>query len=131
IYTRFKISFWKQDPPKPTEAFKNFGPIRESIPTALATSSTLAPVTSQSSETALIEETRCARNALATSFDNSDDQRFVVKIRSRGTQRAYICTNASIASTFSPPINTRSGLYKSSIAVPSAKNSGLERTWKL
>jgi hypothetical protein len=31
----------------------------------------------------------------------------------------------------SPPINTRDGFIKSATAVPSAKNSGLERTWKL
>jgi hypothetical protein len=61
------MSFLKQDPPKPTEAFKNFGPIRESIPIALATSSTSAPVASQSSEMELIEETRWARKALAVS----------------------------------------------------------------
>ena len=31
---------------------------------------------------------RCARNALATSLESSEDQRFVVMIRSRGTQWA-------------------------------------------
>ena len=36
----------------------------------------------------LMDEMRWARNAFATSFDNSDDQRLVVIIRSRGTQRA-------------------------------------------
>lgn len=30
---------------------------------------------------------------------------------------------------FSPPIKTRSACCKSSTAVPSAKNSGFERTW--
>ena len=82
------MSFWKQEPPKPTEAFKNLGPIRESLPIALATSSTSAPVASQRAEIELIDEIRWARKALATSFESSDDQRLVVMIFSRGTQRA-------------------------------------------
>jgi len=88
MYTRFRISFWKQDPPKPTEAFRNFGPMRESCPMARATSSTFAPVTSHNSEIALIEDTRWARKALATSLDSSDDHKFVVRMRSLGTQEA-------------------------------------------
>ncbi len=82
------MSFWKHDPPNPTEAFRNFGPMRESLPMALATSSTSAPVASQSAEIELIEEMRWARKAFATSFESSDDQRLVVMIRSRGTHRA-------------------------------------------
>jgi hypothetical protein len=82
------MSFWKQEPPNPTELFRNFGPMRLSLPIALATSSTSAPVASQSAEIELIDEMRCARNALATSLESSDDQRLVVMIRSRGTQRA-------------------------------------------
>src|SRR5690606_27520109 len=105
----------------------NLEPIRESWPIAFATSSTLAPVTSHNSEIELIDETRCAKKAFATSLDNSDDHKLVVKIRSRGTQLAYIFTNAAMASSFSPPINTRSGSCRSDTAVPSAKNSGLER----
>jgi hypothetical protein len=54
----------------------------------LATSSTSAPVASHRAEIELIEEIRCARKAFATSLESSDDQRFVVMIRSRGTQRA-------------------------------------------
>ena len=73
---------------KPTEDLRNFGPIRLSVPMACATSSTLAPVASQSAEIALIEEIRWARNALAVSLDNSEDQRLVVIIFSRGTQEA-------------------------------------------
>lgn len=65
IYTKFKISFWKQLPPNPTEACKNFDPIRESSPTARATSETSAPVASQTAESEFILEMRCARNALA------------------------------------------------------------------
>jgi hypothetical protein len=82
------MSFWKHEPPKPTEAFRNFGPMRESRPMALATSSTSAPVASHRAEIELIDEIRCARKALATSFESSDDQRLVVMMRSRGTQRA-------------------------------------------
>ena len=82
------MSFWKQEPPKPTEALRNFEPIRESLPMALATSSTSAPVASQSAEMELMEEMRWARKALATSLESSEDQRLVVMIRSRGTQLA-------------------------------------------
>src|SRR5215212_1255270 len=111
------MSFWKQEPPKPTEAFKNFGPMRESLPIALATSSTSAPVASHKAEIELIEEMRCARKALATSLDNSDDHRLVVMMRSRGTQCAYTSTSVLIATSppavRSPPISTRSGEIKS------------------
>ena len=61
--------------------------MRESAPTTAATSSTSAPVTSQRAEMELMEETRCARNALATSLESSADQRPVLSIRSAGTQR--------------------------------------------
>ena len=62
--------------------------MRLSMPIAWATSSTLAPVSSQSAAMALIELMRCARKALAVSFESSLDQTFVVRIRSRGTQWA-------------------------------------------
>lgn len=88
IYTRFKISFWKHDPPYPTDAFKNLLPIRTSDPIALAISSISASVCSHKAVIELIEETRCAKNAFATSFDNSDDQRLVVIIFSDGTHCA-------------------------------------------
>src|SRR6187402_104625 len=91
------MSFWKQEPPNPTDAFRNFGPIRESIPMAFATSLTSAPVFSHNSESALMEETRCAKKALAVSFDNSDDQTLVVNILSGLTQLAYTFANALIA----------------------------------
>src|SRR5271154_4150265 len=107
------MSFWKQDPPNPTEAFRNFGPILESRPIALATSSTSAPVASHRAEIELIDEIRCARNAFATSFESSEDQRLVVMIRSRGTQRAYTSartlTAAAPSGVRSPPMRTRSG----------------------
>jgi len=47
------------------EAFKNFGPIRESIPIAFATSFTLASVCSHNSEIALIDLIGCSKNSLA------------------------------------------------------------------
>jgi hypothetical protein len=50
------MSFWKQLPPKPTEAFKKLGPIRLSIPQALATSSISAPVASHTALKELTEE---------------------------------------------------------------------------
>merc|ERR1719464_1501580 len=88
MYTRLRMSFWKQEPPKPTDAPRNFGPIRESAPIARETSVTSAPVLSQSWDMEFMLLTRCASMALATNFDNSELQRFVVKIFSRGTQLA-------------------------------------------
>lgn len=46
MYTRLRMSFWKQEPPKPTDAFRNLGPMRESVPavTMLPDSITLLPV---------------------------------------------------------------------------------------
>ena len=32
MYTKLRMSFWKQEPPKPTLAFRNLGPMRESVP---------------------------------------------------------------------------------------------------
>lgn len=32
MYTRLRMSFWKQLPPKPTEALRNLRPMRESVP---------------------------------------------------------------------------------------------------
>ena len=46
------------------------------------------------------------------------------------TQFLYIFTKAFIEVLHSPPINTLLGLIRSSMAVPSAKNSGLEKTVK-
>ena len=49
------MSFLKQLPPKPGPDDKNLEPIRVSKPTALETSLTSAPVTSQIAEMLLIE----------------------------------------------------------------------------
>ena len=91
-----------------------------------------ASVRSQSAEILLTEEIRCASIALATSLESSLLQTLVSSRRSRGTQCAYNSATVSAAlrpfSFSSPPIKTRSGVVKSSIALPSAKNSGFETT---
>ena len=74
--------FWRQDPPKPTEASTSLGPIRLSLPTACATSSILAPVASQMAERALVEDMRPGSMALAASLESSVDQRPAVRMRS-------------------------------------------------
>ena len=98
---------------------------------AFATSLTSAPVFSHSSDIALMDDIRCAKKALAVSLDNSEDHTLVVKILSAATQLEYTPTKACIAfcpsSEESPPIKIRSGFNKSCTAVPSARNSGLER----
>ena len=76
----------KQDPPNPGPAFKNFEPIRESIPMARETSVTSASVTSHIEAIVLMEEIRWARKALDTSFESSLLQRLVVIKRSFETQ---------------------------------------------
>lgn len=60
-----RISFWKQLPPNPIDACKNFDPIRESKPTARATSDTSAPVASQTADKELILDILWAKNAFA------------------------------------------------------------------
>ena len=82
------MSFWKHEPPKPTLALRNFGPMRLSVPMAWATSPTSASVASHRAEMLLMELTRWARKALAVSLESSLDHRFVVRMRSRGTQAA-------------------------------------------
>mmetsp|Transcript_2063 Transcript_2063/g.5298 ORF Transcript_2063/g.5298 Transcript_2063/m.5298 type:complete len:253 (+) Transcript_2063:516-1274(+) len=134
-YTRFRMSFWKQLPPKPTELLRKWGPTRGSVPTARATSSTSAPDTSHRAEMELIDEMRWARKALATSLDSSEDHRLVVMMRSRSTQYSYTSTSFWMAASPSgvcwPPMRTRLGLARSAMAVPSARNSGLLRIWCL
>ena len=49
----------------PTLALRNLSPILESLPIALATSDTSAPVDSHTADMALMLEIRCARKALA------------------------------------------------------------------
>ena len=80
------MSFWKQLPPNPGPACRNFGPIRLSMPIARATSCTSAPVASQKAAMLLIELIRWARKELAVSLLSSLLQRLVRRIRSAGTQ---------------------------------------------
>ena len=61
---------------------------KASAKTPKRTSETSASVASQSAEMELMEETRWAKNALATSLESSELQRLVVRMRSRGTQCA-------------------------------------------
>ena len=60
-------------PPKPTEALRNLGPILGSKLRARCTSYTLASVASHRAEMEFMLETRCAKKALATSLDTSED----------------------------------------------------------
>ena len=85
-YTRFKISFLKQLPPNPGPESKNLEPIRLSVPIALDTSLTSAPVASHNAAIELIELILCAKKALAVSFASSLLQIFVKSIFSFGTQ---------------------------------------------
>ena len=55
MYTKFKISFLKQLPPKPGPEFRKYLPILLSEPTAKATSLISAPVASHIAETEFIE----------------------------------------------------------------------------
>jgi hypothetical protein len=74
---------------------------------------------------------RCASMAFATNLESSEDQRFTVTILERSTHAPY--TSSSVAAAARPasvrelPIRIRSGLSRSLIAVPSARNSGFER----
>lgn len=67
-----------------------------------------------------------------TSLESSEDHVLVVMIRSLGTQCSYTAHSALMAIwpslVSSPPIRTRSGSFRSRTAVPSARNSGLDRT---
>mmetsp|Transcript_55 Transcript_55/g.202 ORF Transcript_55/g.202 Transcript_55/m.202 type:complete len:230 (-) Transcript_55:325-1014(-) len=125
------MSFWKQLPPKPTEAFRNLGPMRLSVPMACDTWEMSAPVTSHRALMELTELMRCANMAFAVSLVSSADQRLVRRMFSSGTQCAYTLFSTSIAcrprAVSLPPISTLSGFMRSATAVPSAKNSGLER----
>jgi hypothetical protein len=58
------------------------------MPILLATSSISAPVFSQIAEIELMELIRCASMELATNFESSDDQVFMVTILCLGTQEA-------------------------------------------
>ena len=61
-YTNIRMSFWKHEPPNPTDAWRNFGPKRLSVPTALATSPMSAPVFSQRADIELMSDIRRAES---------------------------------------------------------------------
>ena len=125
------MSFLKQLPPKPGPGLRNLLPILVSVPIACATSLIFAPVDSQRAEIEFIDEILWAKKALATNFDNSELHKFVVIIFDGSTQLRYISDIESIEYSSSPPIRTLSGFCRSSIAVPSARNSGFETIEKV
>ena len=61
-------SFGKHEPPKPIPACRNFGPMRLSRPIPRATSTTSAPVSSQTLAISLMNEILVARKALEASL---------------------------------------------------------------
>ena len=85
MYTKFKMSFLKQLPPKPGDDFRKCFPILVSIPIAVATSSISAPVFSHNADREFIEEILCASIAFDASFESSEDHTFVVNIFLAGT----------------------------------------------
>ena len=97
-------------------------PIRWSRPIPRATSSTSAPVSSQTLAISLMNEIFVARNALAASLIISA---LAMSVRTSGAPSgAYSSTTASPAQSPTSPTTTRSGLRKSSSADPSLRNSG-------
>ena len=65
------MSLGRQPPPKPMPALRNFRPIRASRPIASASRVTSAPVASQTSAIALMNEILVARNELAATLTSS------------------------------------------------------------
>ncbi len=61
-------SLLKQEPPQPSPACRNFGPIRSSRPTPRATSRTSAPTSSQTLAISLTKEIFAARKAFDASL---------------------------------------------------------------
>ena len=76
----------KQLPPKPGPASRNRDPILLSVPIALETSLTSAPVDSHIAPIEFIELILCAKKALAVNLANSLLHMFVFKILLSGTQ---------------------------------------------
>ena len=92
------MSFLKQLPPNPGPESRNLEPILESVPIALATSCTSAPVDSQRAAIEFIELIRWARKAFAVNLANSLLQILVFKILFSGTHFLYISFKQLIAS---------------------------------
>ena len=71
------MSFGKQEPPKPSPAFKNSFPILWSNPIIFETSSMFAPIFSESIAISLINDIFTDKNAFEEYLDNSAVSRFV------------------------------------------------------
>ncbi len=89
-----------------------------------ATSSIVAPTTSHTFATSLMNEILVARNAFEASLIISDE---VTSVRTMFSAiGAYSSAMRSAIAGSSAPITTRSGSAKSRTAVPSRRNSGFE-----
>ncbi len=96
--------------------------MRWSRPMPRATSSTSAPVSSQTFAISLMNEIFVAKNAFAASLIISA---LATSVRTIGAPSGpYSSQTASPAQSPSSPTTTRSGLRKSSRAEPSLRNSG-------
>src|SRR4051794_40331674 len=72
------VSFGKHDPPKPGPAWRNFAPIRLSMPIALATSWTSQPTHSQRFAISFMKEIFVARKAFAAYLISSEPSKEVI-----------------------------------------------------
>ncbi len=80
-----RVSFGKQEPPKPGPGWRNFGPMRLSSPMPRATTWTSAPTASHSSAISLMKEILVARKALEAYLIISADSTLVI---TKGTPAA-------------------------------------------
>ena len=118
------MSLGKHEPPKPIPGRRNAGPTRLSSPMPRATSSTSAPVSSQTLAISLMNEILVDRKALVASLTISA---LTTSVRTSGAPSgSYRATTASPAQSPSSPTTTRSGWRKSFSAEPSRRNSGQE-----
>ena len=122
-------SFGKHEPPYPQPEYKNLLPIRESVPIPLRTILTSAPTNSQRLAISFIKLIRVANIELAAYLVISAEG-ISIKITRKlfNSIGRYSRVNNSLARSDSTPITTLSGFMKSSIALPSFKNSGFDAT---
>ena len=124
-----RVSFGKQEPPYPRPGLKNWVPIRLSEHMLVRTWSMLAPLRSHKEEISLIKLILHASIALLAYFTISEER---ISNISNGlpcpTNGPYSFVKTRFASSSSTQHITRSGRMKSSIALPSRKNSGLFAT---
>ena len=71
---RASTSFGKHDPPQPRPALRKAGPMRLSMPTIRATSSTLASTAAAMCEISFMNETRAASRAFAVYLASSAER---------------------------------------------------------